>query len=67
MADAVCILQALANPNKYGISGTDEHHITEQGQINADVYHPGTGITNMDALTIQKYLVKLIDTLPVYP
>ena len=67
LSDAVCILQALANPNKYGISGTDEHHITEQGQINADVYHPGTGITNMDALTIQKYLVKLIDSLPVYP
>ena len=26
MADAVLIMQALANPNKYGLDGTAEHH-----------------------------------------
>ena len=37
MNDIVLIMQSLANPNKFGINGTDEHHITEQGQRNADV------------------------------
>ncbi|WP_295091622.1 leucine-rich repeat protein [Ruminococcus sp.] len=67
MSDAVRILQALANPNKYGTEGTDEFHLTEQGQANGDVYHPGTGITTRDALAIQEYLIKKIDSLPVYP
>ena len=57
-------MQALANPNKYGTSGTDEHHITEQGTINGDVYENGSGITSADALSIQRYLLHLIDTLP---
>ncbi len=64
LADAVIIMQALANPNKYGTSGTDEHHITEQGTINGDVYENGSGITSADALSIQRYLLHLIDTLP---
>ena len=37
LSDVVMIMQALANPNKFGTSGTDEHHITEQGTKNADV------------------------------
>ena len=64
MADAVIILQSLANPNKYGITGTDEKHITNQGIANGDVYETGTKLTNNDALAIQKYCLKLIKELP---
>ncbi len=64
MADAVIILQSLANPNKYGLNGSDEKHITEQGILNGDVYENGTKLTNNDALSIQKYCLKLIKTLP---
>lgn len=57
MADAVLVMQSLANPNKYGINGTDETHITEQGIINADF--KDDGLTNEDALLIQKKLLRL--------
>lgn len=57
MADAVLIMQALANPNKYGIDGTAEHHLTEQGKFNGDM--DGDGITVGDAHTIQKMLLGL--------
>ena len=64
MSDAVLIMQALANPNKYGTSGTDSMHITYEGAANADV-EGDNGLTTNDALTIHKYLLKLIETLPV--
>ena len=57
MSDAVLIMQSLANPNKYGINGTDEHHITKKGINFADVDKRGNGITVSDALKIQKYLL----------
>ena len=41
MGDAVLIMQALANPNKYGIDGTAEHHLTEQGKLNGDMNGDG--------------------------
>ena len=63
MADTVLIMQVLANPNKYGINGTDGNHITEQGTVNADVDTSAKGITGNDALKIQKYLLNLIDSL----
>ncbi|WP_295067160.1 dockerin type I repeat-containing protein [Ruminococcus sp.] len=63
MADTVLIMQVLANPNKYGINGTDNNHITEQGTVNADVDTSAKGITGNDALKIQKYLLNLIDSL----
>ena len=59
------ILQAIANNDVYGVNGSSETRITEQGVINADVYDNGTGMTTLDALTIQRYLVELIDKLPV--
>ena len=62
MADAVLIMQALANPDKYGINGTDATHITEQGRINADVAGNNDGMTNADALAIQMFMLKLIDS-----
>ena len=63
MADAVLILQFQANPDKYGVDGTDEGHITAQGLINADCSGSEDGVTAKDALAIQKYLLKSI-TLP---
>ena len=57
MSDAVLIMQSLANPNKYGLNGTNEHHITEKGIDCADVDENGNGITASDALKIQKYLL----------
>ena len=63
MADAVLIMQSLANPNKYGVGGTDSKAITAQGQANADVDQSSKGITSNDALRIQEYLLKKISTL----
>ena len=57
LSDAVMIMQALANPNKYGIDGTAEHHLTEQGKINGDM--DGDGITVGDAQAIQRKLLGL--------
>ena len=56
MADAVFIMQSIANPNKYALS--------DQGALNADVYENGTGVTNSDALSIQRFKLGLIESLP---
>ena len=49
MADAVLIMQNLSNPDKYPMY--------PQGRINADM--DGNGMTNADALAIQKAILKL--------
>ncbi len=64
LSDAVCVMQAIGNPDVYGENGTDKNRITAQGAINGDVNDPGSGLTNSDALSIQKYLLKLISKLP---
>ena len=56
LADAILIMQALANPNKYGIGGTDEHSFSEQGWANADC-DGFKGVTNDDAVAIQMFLL----------
>ena len=61
MADAVLIMQALANPNKYGLDGTDSRHITESGLKYADA--DGDGLTVNDAQRIQLYLLGKISSL----
>ncbi len=61
--DAVLVMQSLGNPDVYGLNGSDDSHITEKGQKNADVYENGTGLTNQDALQIQKYLIHLVASL----
>ncbi len=63
MADAVLIMQALANPNKYGIKGSDSKRITAWGAENADVDKSSEGLTSNDALKIQLYLLHKIDSL----
>ena len=60
LADAVIIMQALANPNKYGVDGTDRRRISTQGWVNADVHKRGNGVTSNDALAIQKYCLGLV-------
>ena len=57
MSDVVLIMQSLANPNKYGINGTDKNHLTEDGSTNADVDKNVRGITSNDALFIQEFLL----------
>ena len=57
-------LLMLMNPNKYGIDGDNEVHLTAQGRINGDVTGNANGLTADDALTIQKFLLKLINKLP---
>ena len=49
LSDAVKIMQALANPNKYQISFA--------GRFNGDVYNTGDGITLGDAQEIQSRLL----------
>lgn len=57
VSDAVIIMQSISNPSKY--------KLTEQGKANGDCSNTGDGITNADALAIQKYKLQLIDKLPV--
>ena len=64
LSDAVMILQSISNPDKYGVNGSSESHITAQGVLNGDVYANGTGLTPQDALSIQKYVAELITELP---
>ncbi|MBR6394615.1 MAG: cellulase family glycosylhydrolase [Ruminococcus sp.] len=64
MNDAVLVMQAISNADVYGVNGTDKNHITEIGEELADVYDNGTsGLTNMDALLIQKYLIHTVTSL----
>ena len=64
ISDAVMVLQALSNKDKYGLNGTDPTHITEQGMKNADCNLSRDGVTTADALAIQKAILQLI-TLPL--
>ena len=57
IADAVLILQSIANPDKY--------ELTEKGKINADVCDNGNGVTGSDALAIQMLEAKSISKLPI--
>ncbi len=64
LADTVMIMQALVNSPKYGLNGSDKSHISAQGWANADCAGNGDGVTNLDALAIQKYKLGLIASLP---
>ena len=56
IADSTAILQALGNPDKYGLSA--------QGAVNADCCDPGDGVLPSDALAIQKIDAKVLTKLP---
>ena len=56
MADAVFIMQCISNPDKY--------KMTKEGEKNGDVNNNGNGLTNKDALAIQKYKLGLLENLP---
>ena len=51
IADAVYIMQAVGNP--------DEYALTPQGKFNADISGNYDGLTNSDALAVQKKLLNL--------
>ncbi|MCD8188215.1 MAG: glycoside hydrolase family 9 protein [Ruminococcus sp.] len=56
IADVTLIMSYVNNPSKYPI--------TAQGLVNADVNANGDGISNNDALAIQRLFSKVIDSLP---
>ena len=60
MSDAVMVMQASLNPQKYGEKGTSPDRITSQGIINANV-DGKDGIDLNDALLIQKYSLHIIN------
>ena len=55
LADAVLIMQNIANPSKY--------NMTEQGKLNGDVDENGDGITPNDAFKIQQFVLGIISEL----
>ena len=61
MSDIVLIMQVLANPNKYGVNGTEPSHITSEGFKYADT--DGNGLTVNDAQRIQLYLLGKLKSL----
>lgn len=56
IADAVDIMSYVSNSTVYPL--------TPQGLINADVYANGDGLSNMDALSVQKLLANILNELP---
>ena len=58
VADAVAILQSIANKDKYALK--------PEGAANADCFDPGDGVTANDALAIQKLDAGSISKLPEY-
>ncbi|MGN0575707.1 MAG: endo-1,4-beta-xylanase [Ruminococcus sp.] len=56
ISDVVKVMMYVANK--------DANPITEQGLINSDVYGSGDGVFISDALSIQKKVAQIIDTLP---
>lgn len=56
LADAAAIFQAIGNADKYALS--------KQGAANADV-DGSSGLTASDAITVQKYVAGVINSLPV--
>ncbi len=63
IADAVLVMQVSTNPDKYA-QGKSSVSITAVGEANADV-DGKKGLTNQDALLIQKFKLGLIKAFPV--
>jgi hypothetical protein len=58
IADCVLVMQVSTNPDKYA-QGKSSYSITAQGEVNADV-DGKKGLSNSDALLIQKFKLGLI-------
>ncbi|MCM1529618.1 MAG: hypothetical protein NC093_06420 [Alistipes sp.] len=56
ISDATIILQYIGNSDKYKLSAA--------GAVNADCFDPGSGITALDALAVQKLDAKVLSKLP---
>lgn len=64
MNDAVLIMQSISNPDRYGIEGDQDSHITDKGSRNGNVFETYTsGLTPKDALQIQSFLLHQIPSL----
>ncbi len=63
IADAVLVMQVSTNPDKYA-QGKSDVSISAAGEFNADV-DGKKGLSNSDALLIQKHKLGLIDKFPV--
>ena len=61
MSDVVMVMQAYLNPKKYGVNGTSPDRITAEGEKAGDV-DGKAGLTANDALVIQRFSLKLIDS-----
>ncbi len=62
VADAVYILQGIADPSN------EEYILTEENKVNANCNDPeNTGVDAQDALAIQMFMADMIASLPVYP
>ncbi len=60
VADAVFILQGIANP------GNDDFKLTDKGRANANCKNPnGSGVDSEDAMAIQQYKADIITALPI--
>lgn len=57
IADAVLIMESIANPDIYGINGCGEVRMTRNGIKNGDFDKNGDGVTLNDALAIQEMLL----------
>ena len=58
-------MQAVGNPDAYGVGGSEPTAITAEGKINADCCDTGDDLTNKDALAVQMLLINLFPSLPV--
>lgn len=58
IADSTAILQHVGNQDKYPLS--------PQGEKNADCCDPGSGVTGLDAISIQKLDAKQLTSLPEF-
>ena len=62
--DAILVLKAVQDPSKYGVNGTSADHITKYGEIAGNV-DGRSGLTEDDALAIQKYVVGGVQEFPI--
>ena len=58
ISDAVLIMKALKDPDRFGLGGTSALALTKQGWINADCDGKADGVTADDAQALKMYLMR---------